>query len=87
MGVRGSYTRMDRDKEKREKVMGRHYVYQENSKALEVLRAEREMSELRTEHKLMRKALEEIAGYEGNEHAKWVLQVLFGVEVKANGAK
>ena len=62
--------------------MGKEYVY-----PLEVLRAEREMSDLRTEHKLMRKALEEIATYEGNEHAKWVLQVLFGVEVKTNVTK
>lgn len=62
--------------------MGKQYVY-----PLEVLRAEREMSDLRTEHKLMRKALEEIATYEGNEHAKWVLQVLFGVEVKVNDTK
>ena len=51
------------------------------------LNKEREMMEIVTEHKLMKKALFELAKYEGNKHAKWVLHVLFGEGVTENDTK
>lgn len=58
-----------------------------NYEHLNTLRKEREIMEMKTEHKLMKKALFEIAKHENSDHAKWVLHVLFGEGVEENDAE